>query len=285
MTRWVARLVALAAGVLVVGCATTVVGTAAPAGTGAATRGTDGSGEPEIGTCRTITEDQIDDPRNPPEPVDCAQQHNAETAEVDDVRLDADDPYPGDADIEDDDSAVSAALDDVCTFDLLRQYLGGDGLAEPYAFFSSFLPSQAEWEAGARWVRCDVFYGYSRPETAPGRLAGALDGPGAAAYRSCYFGTPVTWDVGACSKPHDAEPIGASADVPDGTPYPADRPARQALAAQCADEAGAYLGGPLPDDYVLDAYVGSESGWATGPFAECVLVPADGGRTATSLRD
>jgi hypothetical protein len=284
MSRWVAGLVALAAGVLVAGCTTTVVGQASPAAGSAGSDG-DSAGEPEIGTCRLIAEEQIDDPRNPPEPVDCAQEHNAETAEVDDSGLGADDAYPSEADLDVEDSVAATALEDVCTFDLLTQYLGGDGLDEPYAFFSPYLPTEAEWEAGARWVRCDVFYGYFRPETAPGALAGALDGPDAAAYRSCYFGTPVTWDVGPCSRPHDAEPISASADVPDGTPYPADQPARQALATQCADDAGAYLGGPVSSDYLLDVYVGSGSDWASGPIAECVLVPAAGGRTSTSARD
>ncbi|NYJ08175.1 septum formation family protein [Petropleomorpha daqingensis] len=281
MARWVVGLVALAAGVLVAGCATTVVGEASPA----SRSGGDAVAEPEIGTCRLITEDQTDDPRNPPEAVDCAQEHNAETAEVDDTGLGEDDAYPTEADLEVEDGIVAGALEDVCTFDLLTQYLGGDDLDEPYAFFAPYLPTEAEWAAGARWVRCDVFYGYFRPETTPGPLAGALAGADAAAYRSCYFGTPITWDVGPCSKPHDAEPIGASADVPDGTPYPADQAARQALATQCADDAGAYLGRSVSSDYLVDVYVGSAADWQSGPIAECVLVPAAGGRTSTSARD
>jgi len=41
----------------------------------------------------------------------------------------------------------------------------------------------------------------------------------------------------------------------------------------------------VPSDYVLDVFVGSSSDWQSGPIAECVLVPAAGGRTTTSLRD
>lgn len=281
---WVPGLVALAAGALVTGCATTVVGQASPDPRAPASPSADPA-EPEIGTCRIIDDDQLDDPRAGSGPVDCSEEHNAETAAVDDSGLGPDDPYPTAAELDDSDSDISDALGDVCSFDVLTEYLGGDELDEPYAFFSAYLPTRSEWEAGARWVRCDVFYGYSLPETAPGLLAGGLDGPDAAAYRACYYGTPVSWDVGACSEPHDAEPINAYADVPDGTPYPADQPARQALAAECADEAEDYVGGPVPADTVLDAYVGSESGWAGGPFAECVLVPAAGGRTSTSVRN
>ena len=112
MSRWVAGLVALAAGVLVAGCATTVVGQASPASgaSGSGGSGGDPAAEPEIGSCRLIAEEQVDDPRNPPDEVDCAQEHNAETAEVDDSGLGADDTYPTEADLDVEDGVVATAL-------------------------------------------------------------------------------------------------------------------------------------------------------------------------------
>ncbi|MGY1810477.1 septum formation family protein [Blastococcus sp. SYSU D00669] len=284
---------AAAAVLLLGGCTSTVTGQAAfggedpakpevpPAGLG----GPDPGADPVVGTCYTIAPGQQDDPLDPPPPVECAGEHNAETAAVDDGPFQEGDPYPSAAEVEDPDGAIATALEDICTFDVLTEYLGGDDLDDPYAFFAPYLPNQEQWDAGARWVRCDVFYGYTEPEPAPGVIAGALEGSDAAAYRACFVGTPETWDVVPCSQPHDAEPIGAYADVDDDAPYPADVTARQALAQQCTADAQAYIGGTMPIGYAVDVYVGSQVDWQeSGPLAQCVLVPAGGGRTSTSVR-
>jgi hypothetical protein len=283
---------ASAAAVLLAGCTSTVAGqalfggddpakpTVPPAGLG----GPDPAADPVVGGCYVITSGQNGEALDPPDPVDCSTTHNAETAAVDDSGLGEDDAYPTQDDVDDDSSTVYAALDDICSFDLLSDYLGGDDLDDPYAFFSAYLPNQEQWDAGARWVRCDVFYGYTSPENAPGVMADALQGAQAAAYRACFSGNPADWDVVPCSQPHEAEPIGSYADVADGAPYPADPAARQALAAQCASGAADYVGAAPPPEYVLDVYVGSPSDWSSDPFAQCVLTPAAGGQTTTSVR-
>jgi hypothetical protein len=292
MSRRDRAVAAVAAGVLLAGCTGTVTGRATFGGEDPAKpdvapaepAGRDPAADPVVGTCRTIAEGQDDDPRDPPDPVACWEEHDAETAAVDDSGLGGSDPYPTARDVADEDGAAATALDGVCTRGVLTAYLGGDDLDEPYASVAPYLPSEEQWAAGARWVRCDVLYGYSSPETAPGILAGALKGPDAAAYRACFVGDPAGWSVVPCARPHDAEPIGAHADVPDGPAYPADPPARQALAQQCFRDVGAYVGGPMPAGYALDVYVGTESQWADRPRAQCVLVPAHGGQTSTSVR-
>jgi hypothetical protein len=285
-------LVGVAAAALLTGCTSTVTGTAAFGGTDpakpdvppASLGGPDPSAEPVVGTCRMIASGQENDPRNPPDPVECSTTHNAETAAVADSGVAADALYPTADDVGNQGSDSYRVLDDVCTFTVLADYLGGDTLDDPYAFFAPYLPSAAQWDAGARWVRCDVFYGYSSPETSPGILAGALQGRDAAAYRACFVGNPADWRVVPCSQSHDAEPIGAYANANEGDPYPADAAARQALAQQCASDVQAYVGGTMPLGYALDVYVGSDTEWAGGPLAQCVLVPAGGGQTSTSVR-
>lgn len=274
------------------GCTSTVPGeafraeipAAKPTVPPAGPEGADPAAPPVVGTCFTLTLDQALDPLASPPPVNCADEHNAETADVADTGLGPDEPYPTPSDLAQENGDVAVAVEDVCSFEDITEYLGGDELDDPYAFYAAFLPSEEQWAAGARWVRCDVHYGYLEPETAPGVMAGALEGDEAAAYRACFAGNPADYDVVPCSQPHDAEPVGGYVDLPVGTPYPADPAARQAIAGECLDDIQAYVDGPMPIGYAADVYVGPSDGWSEAPYARCVVVPAGGGRSSTSVR-
>ncbi|HEX2072874.1 MAG TPA: septum formation family protein, partial [Geodermatophilus sp.] len=277
---------------LLCGCSGTVAGEAAyggedaakptvpPAGLG----GVDPAGPPVVGTCYTIGEGQAQTPLNPPPPVDCTGEHNAETAVADDSGLGAGAAYPTEAEVGDTGTPIGAAVEQVCSLTVVTDYLGGDELDDPYAYFAPYLPNEEQWAAGARWLRCDVFYGYAEPEPAPGVMAGALTGAEAAAYRVCFVGTPTDYGVVPCSKEHDAEPVGVEiADLPENAPYP-DEATRQGLVGSCAEPVEAYVGGPMPLGYVADVWIDSAQEWEAYPYARCVLVPAGGGRTTTSVR-
>jgi hypothetical protein len=146
------------------------------------------------------------------------------------------------------------------------------------------LPDSAAWSAGARWVACAVVYGYSDGDPAPGRMAGAMNGPDAAAYRVCLDGDAYVHRQVPCSRPHTAEPLASYPRVAAGTPFPLDDAARQPLADGCAAAAALYLGAPPPAEVRVDVAIsGDEESWAEFPVAECVLTQRDGSRTTTSL--
>ena len=87
-----------------------------------------------------------------------------------------------------------------------------------------------------------------------------------------------------CSEEHDAEPVGTRvADLPEDAPYP-DEGTRASLVGSCADDVQQYVGGPMPIGYSPDVWIDTEQEWSASPFARCVLVPAGGGRTSTSVR-
>ena len=282
----------LLASLVLAGCSSTVDGEAFYAGLEVAKPtvppaepGTlDPAEAPVVGTCSTIAEGQEGTPLDPPGPVECSGDHNAETAAVGDSGLADDAPHPTQAELDDPDSRISRALTELCDLDVVREYLGGDTLDDPYAYFAPYLPDAAQWAAGARWIRCDVFYGYLVPEPAPGVLADALAGPDAARHRTCFVGSAADYGVAPCSEPHEAEPVGTEvAALPEGGPYP-DEPARQAAVGSCTAVAEDYGGGALPNGYVVDVWVDTAEEWPDYSYGRCVLVPAGGGRTTTTVR-
>ncbi len=283
--------VALAGVALLAGCTSTVAGDALPADLGAAKPtvpaagpgGADPAAPPVVGTCHRFDEGQEHTPLDPPDPVSCGDEHHAETAVVGDTGLGEDDEWPSEDELYDD-GALGDAFSQLCSLDDVVAHLGGDDQDDPYAFYAAFLPAEDQWEAGARWMRCDVFYGYSSPEPAPGVMAGALTGPDAAAYRVCFAGSATDHRVVPCSEPHGAEPTGyALADLPADAPYP-DEPTRQNAAASCTDAVGEYVGGPPPFGYAVAVWVDSPEDWEGGGDPRCVLVPAGGGTTTGSVR-
>ncbi|MGY1812432.1 septum formation family protein [Blastococcus sp. SYSU D00820] len=286
-------LLGCAAALLLAGCTSTVAGEAFPAELEAGKptvppagiEGADPAALPVVGACYEIGEGQEDTPLEPPMPVECGGEHNAETAVVEDTGLGPEEPRPNEDDVTDPDTDIGAALSDLCDLNTVIEYLGGESFEDPYAFYATYLPSEEAWSAGARWMRCDVYYGYVTPRTSPGVLANALAGDDAAAFRTCFVGTPSDFAVTPCDQNHDAEPVGYSlADIPSDAPYP-DDPTRQAAVASCSDDVQEYLSGAaLPGDYVVDVWVDTAEEWENGAEPRCVVRPAAGGQVTGSLR-
>ncbi|SCX54912.1 Septum formation [Klenkia marina] len=273
---------AVSAALLLTGCTSVVEGVASPAGGATPTAGDDPMFEaPGVGTCHDI--EVAYRPLEVPPVVDCGDGHTGETAAVLDTGLPLDAEYPTEADLDDD--YLGDAYDDVCSYQTVDTYLQAQPGDRVYADRTQVLPTEEQWAAGARWVACDVTYGYNTPEPVPGRLAGALQSGDTSPYRACLDGDPAENDVVPCSEPHWAEQIGGLPDVAEGTPFPADAAARAVIAAQCLPDAVDYLDGPLPPDIAVDITTDDAEDWAGYPFPTCVLVPAGGGTTDTSFRD
>lgn len=273
---------AVSAVLLLAGCTSVVEGVASPASVAAPTPGDDPLFEaPSVGTCHDIEVAYL--PLEVPPVVDCGDGHTGETASVVDTGLPLDAEYPTEDGL--DDGYLGDAWDEVCSYRVVDDYLQARPIDQVYASSARVLPSEEQWAAGARWVACDVTYGYGSPEPVPGRLAGALASGETAPYRACLDGDPAENDVVPCSEPHWAEQISGLPDVPEGTPFPADQAARAAIATQCLPDAVDYLDGPLPADVLVDITTEDADDWAGFPFPTCVVVPAAGGTTDTSFRD
>ncbi len=273
-------MVLVTAGLVLAGCSTSVQGTASPGAVAMVTPGDDPLFEaPAVGTCHQV--EVTYDPRDVPPVVDCAESHTAETAVVRDTGLPLDAPYPTDSDL--DYSDEDSPFLDVCSYDTTDDYLRAESGEQVYASYTQILPTTDQWAAGARWVACDVVYGSTSPEPAPGRMAGALEGPDASAYRLCLDGSPVDFGDVPCSAEHWAEPLVELPDAPEGSPFPADRAARAPYAAECLPSAVDYVGGPLPPEYVVDITTEDQDDWESYPFPQCVIARADGGTSTTSV--
>jgi len=236
---------------------------------------------PAVGECHDLRDGY--DPLQGLWPADCSAPHTAEIVAVGDSRLPADQPYPTKDDLMGT-GPVDRAVWDACDEDASDAYIDNTLGVRTWTTDVGVLPDSAAWSAGARWVACAVVYGYGDADPAPGRMAGAMSGPDAAAYRICLDGDPYEHRQVPCARPHTAEPVGWSPRIATGTPFPLDDAARQPLADDCAAAAALYLGGPPPAEVRVDvAIIGDEEGWAQFPLAECVLTQQDASRTTTSL--
>lgn len=274
---------------LVTGCLSTVSGQASPSlGGGEQTlEAFEQVQPPQLGTCLDTVRGGTG-PLGPPPTLPCAEPHGGEVAKVLEIPDALDGDYPTDDDLSSDAWASLLYSDEGCgDFQLPNTYLGArekdNLLAEAYAY----LPKKAAWEAGARWLACVVEYrtGFSEEADAPGRMAQAMRGSDAAAYRECWFGPETRYDVVPCSQSHEAEPIGDSVAAEQGTPYPTDPLSRQPFVDECSNKVVDYLEREVPNGYAAGAYLPAEEEWTPYPEVQCVMLDSGGRRTTGSAVD
>ncbi len=274
---------------LVTGCLSTVSGQASPS----LVRGEqilevfEQVQPPELGTCLDTVRGGTG-PLGAPPTLPCTEPHGGEIAKVLDIPVALDGEYPTDDGLSSDAWGSLLYSDEGCgDFQLPNTYLGAreqdNLLADAYAY----LPKEAGWEAGARWVACVVEYrtGFPEAANAPGRMAQAMRGPDAAAYRECWFGPETRFDVVPCSQPHEAEPIGRYVAAEPGTPYPTDPLSRQPFVDECTDKVVDYLERDVPNGYAAGAYLPDEEAWAPYPEVQCVILDSGGRRRSGSAVD
>lgn len=215
---------------------------------------------PEVGTCRVLTPDDVGETWNDTEPVDCAEEHTAETFAVG--------TFPSELaqgkDV--DDPALGAHIYATCS-KRFQKLLGGDESKVMRSLFTWawFRPTAGAWEMGARWYRCDVVGGSEDsprlmplPESTKGVLLADED-----RWMTCVDGETVAGSEKiSCAEPHTWRAV---TTIKVGRPedeYPGDRVVESRTRDFCSDSVGAWLNYPVDYDFGYTFFRKAE--WETG---------------------
>lgn len=250
------RLAAPAAALLLV-----LTGCGQSAGTGEQDDTADPVTVPELGACRVLTPEDIAQPDNASEVVDCGQEHTAETFAIGSFPAD----LARDSDYTDPD--LGAHVYETCS-SRFQTFLGGDESAVMRSMltWAWFRPSEEAWEQGARWYRCDVVAGTEQsealralPRTAEGLLLGRPDDE----WMMCANGETVAGSEKVpCSQPHEWRAVTTIQVGRENDRYPGDRLVEVRSRDFCSDSVGAWMNYPV--DYEFGYTYFREADWKAG---------------------
>ena len=245
-----ARLAALvlAASVVLVGC-----------GSDGAVPAAD-SKPPALGACRVLGPDDVADPANSTDAVECGEKHTAETFAVGDLPEQF-------ADADYDDDKLGAWAYTTCS-KAFMDFLGADEslVMRTVVSWAWFRPSQEAWDGGARWYRCDVVGGGEQskelvdlPTTAKGLLLGKPKDE----WSVCADGETVSGSVKVpCTEPHNWRAVTTIALGEKGDAYPGDRMVEVTTRDYCSKSVGAWLNYPVDYDFGYTWF--HEAEWQAG---------------------
>jgi hypothetical protein len=215
---------------------------------------------PALGACRVLTPDDVAEPANASEAVDCAEPHTAETYAVGDLPDSFDD-----ADHDDED--LGAWAYQTCSKNFM-EFLGADEslVMRTVVSWAWFRPSEAAWDDGARWYRCDVVGGGEQskefvdlPTTAKGLLLGKPKDR----WSVCADGETVSGSVKVpCTEPHNWRAVTTIALTTLGEDYPGDRLVEVTTRDFCSKSVGAWLNYPVDYDFGYTWF--HEAEWEAG---------------------
>lgn len=175
--------------VLAVLCALSLAGLTAPAASAA---------EPAVGQCYSYKKSTLDDVSSTAAPVACTTKHTAETYYVRTLPESFGNPAKASA-------AQRLSAAEPCTVAAMNAYLGSPDRKLPSRFQTAVLfPTKAEWEAGERWMRCDVvLQGGTSLVTLTKPAAEVVASAPAEQFDFCTPGTPNAKNTSAfpCNKP------------------------------------------------------------------------------------
>lgn len=214
---------------------------------------------PELGACRLLTPADIAETSNASPVVDCSERHTAETFAVG--------AFPEKVGEEIDDPALGAYVYEVCERKF-RTFLGGTEslVMRAMVTWAWFRPTAEQWDAGARWWRCDVVGGgeestelVALPETAAGLLLGRPDDT----WMVCVDGPSVADSVKIpCSRKHTWRAVTTIVLGDEMDPYPGDRLVEVRTRDYCSRSVGAWLNYPVDYDFGFTWF--HEAEWEAG---------------------
>jgi hypothetical protein len=231
-----------------------------PQGSDADPAQVDSTEVPEAGACRQLTPEDVAKPANATRVVDCSETHTAETFAVGDL--------PGELDdVEYDDPAVGEFAFRTCS-QKFSEFLGADEslVLRTIVSWAWFRPSEAAWDDGARWYRCDVVGGTAAsaryrplPETAKGLLLGRPDDR----WLVCTTGPSVAeGEKVPCTHKHEWR---AATTIKLGEPedeYPGDEVVASRTKAFCSESIQAWLNYPARFEFAYTHF--HEAEWEGG---------------------
>jgi hypothetical protein len=223
---------------------------------------------PKAGECRELTYADISRYSNDSPVKPCVKRHTSYTFAVeqlpDDVAFDG---------VQIANDAVQRAAADACQKSF-ASFVGGDTAdrALTRLTVTYFVPTQAGFNAGARWVRCDSVALQSANALAPlpQRLEGFLDKDAASDYDVCSRGDPAS--VGSplvmCTQDHSYRAVAAIRLGDAGAPYPGEQAALSDGKQRCEDTISALLG--IAGGFTYSWTYPSASDWSDGQrFGYC----------------
>ena len=220
----------------------------------------DASQKPVLGACRMLTPDDVAEPSNDSEAVDCSDTHTAETFAVGQLPSTFDD-----ADYDDGD--LGAWAYETCS-KAFMDFLGADEslVMRTVVSWAWFRPSESAWDDGARWYRCDVVGGGEQsreyvelPPTAEGLLLGRPKDR----WLVCADGPTVAGSVKVpCTDPHQWRAVTTIGLGEKGDEYPGDRVVEVTTRDFCSKSVGAWLNYPVDYDFGYTWF--HEAEWDTG---------------------
>lgn len=202
---------------------------------------------PELGACRVLTPEDVSQPSNTTETVDCGEPHTAETYAVGQL--------PGQFDDADwDDRELGAWAYSTCSKAFI-DFLGADDslVMRTVVSWAWFRPTEGAWDDGARWYRCDVVGGGEQskdyvdlPTTAKGLLLGKPQDR----WMVCADGPTVSGSVKvACTEPHQWRAVTTISLGDAKDDYPGDRMVEVTTRDYCSKSVGAWLNYPVDYDF------------------------------------
>lgn len=224
-------------------------------------QGADQVEPPELGDCRLLTPEDVGEPDNADEVVECSEEHTAETFAVGTFPED----LAGSAEF--DDPKLGAHIYQACS-KRFQAFLGGDESTVMRSLLSWawFRPSEAAWDEGARWYRCDAVAGTEEsaelrllPQTAKGLLLGRPDD----SWMTCAVGDTVAGsDKVPCSEPHDWRAVTTIKVGREEDGYPGDALVESRTREFCSDSVGAWMNYPV--DYEFGYTFFRKAEWQAG---------------------
>lgn len=202
---------------------------------------------PSVGDCRSLDVEDISRSTDDTAPVPCSEPHTTQTFLVDE--------FTGKAAASDhDDSRLGAQAYERCQSEFI-EYVGGTEslVMRSMLTWAWFRPTDEQWEAGARWFRCDVVGGGEQseelvelPETAEGILLGQPDDK----WMVCADGETVAGSMKlSCDQPHTWRAVTTIVLGQAKDPYPGQRLVEVKTRDFCSESVGAWLNYPLEYDY------------------------------------
>jgi hypothetical protein len=201
---------------------------------------------PRTGECRVLEPADVAEPSNDSPAVECGQPHTAETFLVDEFEGRT-------AGLSWDDPALGGAAYDRCRRRWARFVGADESLAlRTLLGWAWFRPTEEQWDAGARWFRCDVVGGDEEsarlpalPPTAKGALLGRPDDE----WMACVDGETVNGSPWVpCSSPHTWRAV-TTIVVGDEDRYPGDRLVEVVTRDFCRQSVVAWLDYPLDYEF------------------------------------